>query len=95
MGCCLFASLLAGAPRIALLLWWLFQPVRINATFSSFIWPLLGVLLLPWTTIMYVIVFPGGILGFDWVWLGLALVIDIASYGGGVRSRSQMSATAG
>ena len=95
MGCCLFASLLAGAPRIALLLWWLFQPVRINATFSSFIWPLLGVLLLPWTTIMYVIVFPGGILGFDWVWLGLALVIDIASYGGGFRSRSQMSGTAG
>jgi hypothetical protein len=89
MGCCLFASVLAGAPRLAFLLWWLFQPVRINATFSSFIWPLLGVILLPWTTLMYVLVFPGGIVGFDWVWLGLAFAIDIGTYGGGARSRTQ------
>ena len=32
---------------------------------------------------MYVIVSPGGIVGFDWVWLGLALVVDIGSYSGG------------
>jgi hypothetical protein len=32
---------------------------------------------------MYVIVFPGGIDGFDWVWLGLALAADLLSYGGG------------
>ena len=89
MGCCLFATVLAGAPRLAFLLWWLFQPVRINATFSSFLWPLLGVLFVPFTTLMYVIVFPGGIVGFDWVWLGLAVAIDISTYGGGARARSQ------
>ncbi|MFN8496381.1 MAG: hypothetical protein U0641_00880 [Anaerolineae bacterium] len=33
---------------------------------------------------MYVIVAPGGIAGFDWVWLGLALAADIASYSGGI-----------
>jgi hypothetical protein len=32
---------------------------------------------------MYLIVGGGGIVGFDWVWLGLALVADLASYGGG------------
>ena len=58
MGCCLFATVLAGAPRLAFLLWWLFQPVRINATFTNFLWPLLGVLFVPFTTLMYVIVFP-------------------------------------
>jgi hypothetical protein len=87
MGCCLFVTVLAGAPRLAFLLWWLFQPVRINATFHTFVWPLLGVLFLPWTTLMYVLVFPGGIVGFDWVWLGLAFAVDIATYTGGARSR--------
>lgn len=83
MGCCLFALLLAGAPRLAFLLWWLFQPLRIQATFSTFWWPLLGLIFLPWTTIMYVLVYPGGVTWLDWVFLGLALLVDIASYGGG------------
>ncbi len=89
MGCCLFATILAGAPRLALVMWWIFQPVRLNATFPNFIWPLLGILFIPWTTLMYVIVYPSGINGFDWLWLGLAVAIDIGSYGGGYRARSQ------
>ena len=48
------------------------------------IWPVLGIIFIPWTTIMFVIVAPGGVNGFDWVWLGLALFGDIASYSGGV-----------
>jgi hypothetical protein len=35
---------------------------------------------------MYVAVAPtgtGSVTGFDWVWLGLAVIVDIASYGGG------------
>jgi hypothetical protein len=89
MGCCLFATILAGAPRLAFIFWWIFQPVRMNATFPNFIWPLLGVLFVPFTTLMYVIVFPGGINGFDWLWLGLAVAIDISTYGGGARAQSQ------
>jgi hypothetical protein len=42
----------------------------------------LGLIFLPWTTIMFVIVAPGGVVGFDWVWIGLAVVIDIGSYSG-------------
>jgi hypothetical protein len=30
---------------------------------------------------MYVIIFP--VIGFDWIWLGLALLADIGSYTGG------------
>ena len=93
MGCCLFAVLLAGAPRIAFLLWWLFQPVRINATFHTIFWPLLGLLFLPWTTIMYVIVYPGGINGFDWLFLALALAVDLGTYfGNGASARRRSSA---
>jgi hypothetical protein len=38
---------------------------------------------LPWTLLMYLIVWPGGVVGFDWIWLGLGLLADIASYAGG------------
>ena len=80
--CCLFASLVLLGPRAAILVWWLVDTARWNAAFESFIWPLLGFLFLPWTTIMYVLVFPGGIAGFDWIWLGLGVLADIASYSG-------------
>jgi hypothetical protein len=83
MGCCLFASLLAGAPRLGFLIWWVAQPYRIQATFQSFIWPALGLVFLPWTTIVYVAVAPGGITWFDWILLAVALLADISSYGGG------------
>jgi len=88
MGCCAFALVLAGAPRLAVLLWWFLQPARFSLTFPNLIWPILGVLVLPWTTLMYVIVFPGGLSIINWVFLGLALVVDIGSYGGGARARS-------
>ncbi len=82
--CCFFTALVLFGPRLAILIWWLINPARWAAAFTgSFIWPLLGFLFLPWTTIMYVIVFPGGVVGFDWIWLGLGLLADISSYAGG------------
>ncbi len=89
MGCCLFAILLAGAPRLAFLLWWLVDSARFQLTFSNFIWPLAGLIFVPWTTIMYVIVYPGGINWFDWLWIALALVIDIGTYGGNWQARQR------
>jgi hypothetical protein len=81
--CCAFTTLVLLGPRAGILLWYLVQPMRWQATFSTWIWPLLGAIFVPWLTLMYVIVSPAGITGFDWLWLGLALVADIASYGGG------------
>ena len=81
--CCLFTTLVLLGPRVGILLWWVFQPIRFSAAFNTIIWPILGIIFLPWTTLMYVGLFPGGIIGFDWVWIGLAFVADIASYGGG------------
>lgn len=84
--CCFFATLLMLGPRIGILVYWLLPLGRIqfNLAFNSFIWPLLGLIFLPWTTLMYVIIFP--VVGFDWIWLALALMADIGSYGGGAYS---------
>ncbi len=86
--CCFFTILVFLGPRIAAPIWWLVQPVRWNTTFSSALWPILGIIFAPWTTMMYVIEFPGGISGWEWLWLGLAVVADIAWWaGGGFRKR--------
>jgi hypothetical protein len=82
---------LAGAPRLAFVLWWLVQPTRFNVTFDTILLPLLGVVFLPWTALMYVIVFPDGISVVNWIFLGLALAVDIGSYGGGYRANSARS----
>jgi len=81
--CCILTALVLAGPRLAILIWWLINPLRWQVTFTSFIWPLLGFIFLPFTTLMYVLVAPGGVVGFDWVWLVLAVIIDLGSYGGG------------
>jgi hypothetical protein len=92
---CLFLILLLLGPRSVIVIWWLLQPVRWDATYGSFILPFLGFLILPWTTLMYVIVAPGGLVGLDYLWMGLAVLADIASYtGGGVYGRRRRMTTA-
>ncbi len=87
MGCCLFASMLAGAPRLALLIWWIADPHRFSMAFHSFVGPLLGIVFLPWTTIMYVAVYQGGVHGLDWLWIALGLVVDFGVYASNARAR--------
>jgi hypothetical protein len=80
--CCILTVLLLAGPRLAILVWWLTQPLRWQAAFTSFIWPLLGAIFLPVTTLVYVLLFPGGIFGLDWLWLTLGIIADLTSYGG-------------
>jgi len=90
--CCFFTALIFLGPRFAGALWWIIQPLRWSEAFGSFIWPLLGLIFLPWTTIMYVLVAPGGVNGlFEWGFLILALIIDIGAYtGGGLGNRDRL-----
>jgi hypothetical protein len=83
--CCMVTSLLLLGPRFGALLWWLINPLRFSAAFSSFIWPILGIIFLPWTTLMYLIVWSPitGVYGLDWLWLGIAVLIDLGTYAGG------------
>lgn len=79
---CLFALVAAFAPRLALLFLWLFTNL-VTRAFDTFIIPLLGIIFLPFTTLMYVLVWsPGyGVSGWGWLWVALGAIIDLGSYG--------------
>lgn len=85
--CCVVALGALVGPRVAIAAWWLLDPIRWSIVFGNPFWPFLGFVFLPWTTLVYVFVTPGGFGGLGLVWLLLALVVDLSSYGGGVRSR--------
>ena len=76
---CLLVLLAAVSPRLVIFLFWLARPAQWDAVFGGPILPILGIIFLPFTTLMYVLVWtPGvGLSGFDWVWVGLALALDL------------------
>jgi hypothetical protein len=81
---CLFAVFAGFFPRIATILVWLARPVMFDNAFNGrWFLPVLGIIFLPFTTLMYVVLWaalPSGIYGWDWLWLGLAVVCDISSW---------------
>ena len=84
--CCGIAILGILGPRALILFWWLTDPARWAATFDSTLMPALGFLFLPWTTIMYTLFWTTtGLSGLGWVFVGLGLLGDLATYGGGAR----------
>ena len=88
---CLVIFALIFSPRLVMVIWWLLDMARWSATFDNVLVPILGFILLPWTTLMYVLVAPAGLNGIDWLWLGIAVVVDLGSLGGGAargRARS-------
>jgi hypothetical protein len=84
---CLVIFGMIFGPRLVIFVWWLLDMARWSATFDNFFLPFLGFLILPWTTIMYVLVAPHGVTGIDWLWMGLAVLADLASLGGGAAQR--------
>ena len=81
--CCMFASLVLLGPRFAILIWWLFDQSRWELAFNNFFVAFVGFFLAPWTTLMYVSVFPGGVTGFDWIFMGFGVMADVASWTSG------------
>ena len=79
---CLIILLLVLGPRAVILVWWFLEPLQWNAAFGTLLVPVIGFVLLPWTTLMYVVVAPGGLVGLDYLWLALALVADLSSHAG-------------
>jgi hypothetical protein len=70
------------------LFWWLVNPHRWDAAFSTFILPFLGFLILPWTTLTFVIVSPlGNVSSTDLLWLAIAFALDLMWSGFGIRRR--------
>ncbi len=80
---CLFAILAGLFPRFAFAIFWIARPGVVSAAFSGvLLWPLLGLVFLPFTTLIYTVLWgPGGLTGWDWFWVGLAFVLDLGHYG--------------
>ena len=81
--CCIFASMVFIGPRFAILVWWIIDQDRWALAFDNFFVAFIGWIFVPWTTIMYVLVFPGGVTGFDWIILGIGIAGDFFSWTSG------------
>jgi hypothetical protein len=84
LGCgCLLAMLAAFAPRLVLIFAWIWSP-RFELVFVdlSWFWGLLGFIFLPYTLIMYILVWsPGGVGGWDWLWIIMGVLLDLMKWG--------------
>jgi hypothetical protein len=87
---CLFALIGGLAPRFALFIYWIMRPAQVDAAFSTWIFPLLGIIFLPLATLLYAVLWTvGGLSGWAWFWVVLAAVLDLAHGSLGAANRNQ------
>ena len=82
---CIAALLALISPRLALFFIFLFSNL-LSRAFDSWLLPLIGFFLLPWTTLAYAVMWDTGtrdVNGFEWFIVLLAFLADLASYAGG------------
>jgi hypothetical protein len=87
---CLAALLALISPRLALVALWLFSNM-LSRAFDSWLLPLIGFFVLPWTTLAYAVMWDLGthrVGGFEWFIVVLAFLADLGSYAGGRSYRS-------
>ena len=90
---CLLALGAAVAPRVVLVLAWIFSERWAAVWQDEWIWPLLGIIFLPYTTIMFMLaveVTPAGDVVFQdfaWIWLALGLFLDLWKWAGIIANR--------
>jgi hypothetical protein len=79
---CLLAFSAAIAPRLVLILAWIFSDRWPLVWQGNVILPLLGIIFLPYTTIMYLLTWTltGGIEGWDWMWILIGLFLDFMKW---------------
>ena len=81
--CCLLATLLFLGPRAGIVVWWFVDADRWRASFDDFFIPALGFLVLPWTTLAWVLVAPNQqLVGTDWAWIIGGVVADLVMWSG-------------
>jgi hypothetical protein len=87
MGCLVILFALIS-PRLALFLIWIFSDL-LSRAFDSWIVPLIGFFLLPWTTLAYAALWSSSdrVGGFEWLIVVLAFLIDLGAHAKGDRRR--------
>ena len=68
-------------PRFAFLLVWIFGN-RVDAAFSTWVWPLLGLIFFPWTILFYVLAWGplDGVSGWGWLLVAFGAFLDLLTY---------------
>jgi hypothetical protein len=90
---CFIALFALISPRLALFFVWVLTD-WLGRAFDSWVLPVLGFFLLPWTTLAYAAMYVYGtnvVSGFEWFIVILAFLADLSSYGTGSRYRSQQA----
>jgi hypothetical protein len=89
---CLFAIFAGIFPRLGLFIVWIARPALVDAAFSTWIAPLLGIIFLPFATLMYVILYtPGrGLTGWEWFWVVIAALLDVGHWAASASQRRQI-----
>ena len=91
---CLLALLALISPRLALVAVWLTSDVLSNSM-DSWLLPLIGFFLLPWTTLVWAWMWSNGtneVMGFEWAIVVLAFLVDVGAFAGGNRARERDAA---
>lgn len=86
---CLLIVLSLFTPRLVLFLVWLFGGNYLSAPFSTPLWPVLGFIFMPLTTLAYAFSWhqSGGAVAGGWIVLiVLAVLVDLGVLGGGANS---------
>jgi hypothetical protein len=89
---CLFWLVALLSPRLALFLLWAFTSY-VDRAFAGWVLPLLGLVFLPWTTLLYVLidVAPGPIHVAGWIVIALGVIIDINAWAQSAARRAAYS----
>jgi hypothetical protein len=92
---CLFALIALISARLALFLLWAFTNYVNFAFHGGWVWPLLGIVFAPWTTLFYVLVYApaGPIHVAGWILVGIGVILDISSWGQAGANRRAAAAT--
>lgn len=87
---CLVLIFALLSPRLALFVLFLFSDL-LSRAFDSWIVPLLGFFLLPWTTLAYAAMWASSdsVNGFEWFIVVLAFLIDVGAFAGGGKRRRE------
>ena len=87
---CLIGCLALAFPRVALGLVWLFGGSYVPTAYPSWVWPAVGFVVLPLTTLAYAyashsLSHDGTFTPLGWIVVGLAALVDLGLVGGGHR----------
>src|SRR5690348_6751414 len=88
---CLFLIMMLISPRLGIIFLWAFTNYVEKAFNGAWIWPLLGLIFLPWTTLLYILVAGpvGGISFWGWLFIARGLLLDVGSTINSYASRDQ------